>query len=63
MEETIYNRQVTKLGLSSRVVDTENPERLFTAEQLDELYNYKVRFLWGRKLSVGEEAVWLCLAV
>ena len=44
MEETIYNRQITKLGLSQRVVDTENPERHFTAEQLESLYHYHVGF-------------------
>ncbi len=42
MEETIYNRQIHKLGLSQRVVDTENPERHFTANELDDLYSYRV---------------------
>jgi RAD54-like protein 2 len=43
MEQTIYNRQVSKLGLSARVVEMDkNPDRHFTADQLDELFNYTV---------------------
>jgi RAD54-like protein 2 len=42
MEEIIFNRQVNKLGLSSRVVDSDNPERHFTARQLEELFKYHV---------------------
>eukprot|EP00045_Choanoeca_perplexa_P015589 m.197980 g.197980 ORF g.197980 m.197980 type:complete len:1169 (-) comp17034_c0_seq1:1153-4659(-) len=42
MEETIYNRQVSKLGLSARVVEMDkNPDRHFTADQLEELFTYK----------------------
>ena len=43
MEEKIYERQVNKQGLANRVIDTEQPDRMFSAEDLEKLYIYDVR--------------------
>ena len=41
MEKVIYDRQVTKQSLSKRVVDTEHTERLFTGNDLENLFEFK----------------------
>lgn len=40
MEEKIYNRQVVKLSLSSRVVDEHQVERHFKFDDITEMYKY-----------------------
>ncbi|XP_059486869.1 transcriptional regulator ATRX homolog isoform X2 [Neocloeon triangulifer] len=41
MEEKIYDRQVTKLALSGRVVDKQTIDRHYTQADLEELYSFE----------------------
>ncbi|XP_018359083.1 PREDICTED: transcriptional regulator ATRX homolog [Trachymyrmex cornetzi] len=41
MEEKIYNRQITKLSLSCRVVDEQQIERHYTNQNVNELYMFE----------------------
>lgn len=41
MEEKVYDRQITKLAVASRVVDEMQIERHFTDEQIRELYSFR----------------------
>lgn len=41
MEEKVYDRQITKLAVASRVVDEMQIERHFTDEEIRELYTFK----------------------
>lgn len=41
MENTIYDRQIAKQGLSNRVVDIEQTERHFNAGELEQLFTYR----------------------
>ena len=51
MEEKIYERQITKLAMSGRVVDEQQIERHFTDEEIRELYT-----LNAEEYKEGDEA-------
>lgn len=55
MEKKIYERQVSKQGMSNRVVDVEQTERVFSTKDLDELFIYVV----SEKPSLLSSITWL----
>jgi len=45
MEKKIYNRQISKQGVSDRIVDEMNTQMLLQRRQIDALLQYEVSFL------------------
>lgn len=41
MENKVYDRQIAKMGLASRVVDTQSTDRIFSQRDLKDLFVYK----------------------
>ena len=44
MEKRIYDRQITKQGMSDRVVDELQPQNQFTRTEVENLLHFAVRF-------------------
>jgi RAD54-like protein 2 len=42
MERCIYDRQISKQGISDRIVDEMNPQNLLSRRQIEELLRYEV---------------------
>ena len=55
MEEKIYNRQVTKLSLSCRVIDEQQIERHYSNHGLSELYTLERNNGEKRTLNVPKD--------
>jgi RAD54-like protein 2 len=50
MEKRIYDRQITKQGMSDRVVDELQPQNQFTRQEVENLLHFAVKKFFSSKL-------------